>query len=254
MSYALCNVPAAPVRIEPAHRTEMVNQLLFGETMEVLEEKEEWIRIRSLYDQYEGWLTYHLITAIDETLAKKPVQFVATGLVNPVTLPDQLINIPMGASLTGFDEETRLLWDEQYKYHGTYRDMDAPFDVEQMVRTAHTWLSAPYLWGGKTFMGVDCSGFVQTVFKAGGIVLPRDAWQQAEKGMEVNSLTEVKPGDLAFFQNEKQRVTHVGILLGSHEIIHASGRVRIDQIDHLGIMNRDNRKRTHALHSIRRVV
>jgi cell wall-associated NlpC family hydrolase len=132
--------------------------------------------------------------------------------------------------------------------------MDAPFDVEQMVRTAHTWLSAPYLWGGKTFMGVDCSGFVQTVFKAGGIVLPRDAWQQAEKGMEVNSLTEVKPGDLAFFQNEKQRVTHVGILLGSHEIIHASGRVRIDQIDHLGIMNRDNRKRTHALHSIRRVV
>ena len=254
MSYALCNVPAAPVRIEPAHRTEMVNQLLFGETMEVLEEKEEWIRIRSLYDQYEGWLTYHLITAIDESLAKKPVQFVATGLVNPVTLPDQLINIPMGASLTGFDEETRLLWDEQYKYHGTYRDMNAPFDVEQMVRTAHTWLSAPYLWGGKTFMGVDCSGFVQTVFKAGGIVLPRDAWQQAEKGMEVNSLTEVKPGDLAFFQNEKQRVTHVGILLGSHEIIHASGRVRIDQIDHLGIMNRETRKRTHALHSIRRVV
>jgi hypothetical protein len=232
----------------------MVTQLLFGDPREVLEEKEEWIRIRSLYDQYEGWLTYHLITAIDETLAKKPVQFVATGLVNPVTLPDQLINIPMGASLTGFDEETRLLWDEQYKYHGTYRDMNAPFDVEQMVRTAHTWLSAPYLWGGKTFMGVDCSGFVQTVFKAGGIVLPRDAWQQAEKGMEVNSLTEVKPGDLAFFQNEKQRVTHVGILLGSHEIIHASGRVRIDQIDHLGIMNRKTRKRTHALHSIRRVV
>src|SRR5947209_620696 len=130
MEYAICTVAAAPVRKEPNHRSEMVNQMLFGETMQVLEYKDEWIKIRSLYDNYEGWLTYHLVSELDADVAQSETTYVATGLTNPITLPDQLINAPMGSSLTGYDEETRLLWNPLYKYHGTYRSKNKPFDKE----------------------------------------------------------------------------------------------------------------------------
>src|SRR5687768_17041871 len=112
MQLAICVVSAAPVRKEPSHRSEMTTQLLFGETAQILEEKEEWFKIKCIYDGYEGWLTYHLISFIDSAVATNPNDYVSTGLLNPVTLPDQLVNLPMGSSLTGFDEETRLLWDE----------------------------------------------------------------------------------------------------------------------------------------------
>ena len=252
MHHAICSVAAAPVRKEPSHRTEMVNQLLFGETMEVLEATEEWLKIKSLYDDYEGWITNHLVSEIDQSVATADINYVATGLVNQVTLPDQLINVPMGSALVGFNEGTRLLWDEQHKYHGTYRNMQQPLDLDLLWRTAQAWTNAPYLWGGKTFMGVDCSGFVQTVFKVMGIRLKRDAYQQAEQGMAVEDLTGVKTGDVVFFQNENGRVVHVGIILNANEVIHASGKVRIDTIDEEGIINRENGKKTHTFHSIRR--
>lgn len=251
MQYAVCTVAAAPVRKEPSHRTEMINQLLFGETMEVLETKEEWLKIRSLYDDYEGWLTHHLITDIPETVAKATINYIASGLINPITLPDQLINAPMGSALVGFDEETRLLWDERYKYHGTYRNVSKPFDLDLLSKTVHAWINAPYLWGGKTLMGVDCSGFAQTVFKVLGIKLQRDAYQQAEQGTPVD-LAGIRTGDLAFFHNENGRVTHVGIMLDNNRIVHASGKVQIDNLDAQGILNRENGKRTHQLHSVRR--
>ena len=253
MEYAICVVAAAPVRKEPNHRSEMVNQLLFGETMLVLEEKDEWFKIRSTYDDYEGWLTYHLIAPVDKQFAEADQYFIASLLTNPVTLPDQLINAPMGAILTGFDEETRLLWDAKYKYHGTYRGMKKPFNSELLKKTIYQWINAPYLWGGKTFMGVDCSGFVQTVYKLLGIKLKRDAWQQAEQGHAV-SLETSKEGDLAFFHNESGRVIHVGIVLENKQIAHASGKVRIDRLDEKGILNVETGKKTHHLHSIARVI
>ncbi|HEY0355021.1 MAG TPA: C40 family peptidase, partial [Flavisolibacter sp.] len=225
MKYSICSVAAAPVRKEPAHRSEMVNQLLFGELMEILEENDEWIRVRSLYDDYEGWLTYHLITTISKEVAEVSQPYVATGITNPITLPDQLINAPMGSVLVGFDEETRLLWDERYKYHGTYRNTSKPADIHQLPKLVQPWINAPYLWGGKTFMGVDCSGFVQTIFKVLGIQLKRDAYQQAEQGKAVENISLAKEGDLGFFHNEKGRVTHVGIILSPGTIIHSSGKV-----------------------------
>jgi len=251
MEYAICVVAAAPVRKEPNHRSEMVNQLLFGETMQVLEEKDEWFKIKSTYDDYEGWLTYHLITSVDKQVVESQQYFIASLLTNPVTLPDQLINAPMPSILTGLDEETRLLWDTKYKYHGTYRDMRKPFDSELLKKTIQQWINTPYLWGGKTFMGVDCSGFVQTVYKLLGIKLKRDAWQQAEQGDAVNLETS-KQGDLAFFHNENGRVIHVGIVLENNQIVHASGKVRIDKLDEKGITNSETGKRTHQLHSMRR--
>ncbi len=252
MQYAISTVAAAPVRIEPAHRSELVNQLLFGETMEVLEEKGEWYRVRSLYDDYEGWLTYHLVTEISKEVATGDINYVATNITNPVTLPDQLINAPMGASLTGFDEETRLLWDERYKYHGTYRNLLKPFDQDYLRKIIQPWINAPYLWGGKTFMGVDCSGFVQTAFKLLGIKLKRDAYLQVDQGQVVPDLSSAREGDLAFFNNEKGRVIHVGIILSGQKIIHASGKVRIDRLDEKGIVNSENGKRTHDLCAMKR--
>ena len=99
--------------------------------------------------------------------------------------------------------------------------------------------------------GVDCSGFVQVNFKMMGIDLPRDAWQQAQEGRMVNKLKETVCGDLAFF-DDKEEIVHVGILLGNEQIIHSSGKVRIDTIDKKGIINSDTGKRSHSLRVIKR--
>ncbi|HEX6333191.1 MAG TPA: SH3 domain-containing protein, partial [Flavisolibacter sp.] len=160
MKYGICTVAAAPARKEPGHRNEMVNQLLFGECVEVLDQQQEWLHIRSLADDYPGWVTEHMIEEAPVDTATASCRYVASGLVNPVTLPDQLVNAPMGSFLTGYDEETRLLWDERHKYHGTFRTAGQAFDEDLLRRLIQAWLNAPYLWGGKTFMGVDCSGFV----------------------------------------------------------------------------------------------
>jgi cell wall-associated NlpC family hydrolase len=254
MMYAICAVSAAPVRKEPSHRTEMVNQLLFGDTVQIIEEKEEWLKIITVFDNYEGWVTNHMLTAINETEGRNLPVFIASGLTNPVMHNDQLITAPMGSSLTGFNDKTRLLWDKSYLYQGNYKKMGQPFDKELLLKLVQLWINAPYMWGGKTYLGVDCSGFVQTVFKVLGVQLKRDAFQQAEQGMVVNTIEEVQTGDLAFFVNSSGKIVHVGILLHNSKIVHASGKVRIDPFDKIGIVNKETGNRTHTLHSIKRVI
>jgi gamma-D-glutamyl-L-lysine dipeptidyl-peptidase len=234
MQYAICSVAAAPVRKEDAHRSEMVHQLLFGETVKILEEKEGWFRVQGTYDGYEGWITQHMLTEIDKEIAEAKVSFVSTGLCNKLMTPDGLVK------------------DTNYTYEGDHRRVGEKFDTDLLLQIVHPWLNAPYLWGGRSFMGVDCSGFVQVVFKILGIPLLRDAYQQATEGQKVDNLTDAIIGDLAFFVNENDRIIHVGILLSDKEIIHASGKVRIDPIDEKGIINKDTKQRTHTLHSIRR--
>jgi cell wall-associated NlpC family hydrolase len=131
-------------------------------------------------------------------------------------------------------------------------DSVAPFDADAIRKTSLTYLDVPYLWGGKSKNGIDCSGFSQQVFKTFGIKLPRDAYQQAELGEVVGFLLEAQCGDLAFFDNEEGRITHVGIMLSSDEIIHAAGKVRIDKIDNQGIINSETGARTHKLRIIKR--
>ena len=232
----------------------MVNQILFGETLNVLESTDEWFKIQSIYDKYEGWVTYHMISGTNNETAHSEPKYIATSLTNPVTLPDQLINAPMGSLLTGYDEETRLLWDPLYKYHGTFRTSDRGFEPDFILKTIYSWVNAPYLWGGKTFMGVDCSGFVQTCFKVQGIKLHRDAWQQAKQGTTIKDLKDAQFADLAFFHNKQGRIVHVGIILEGNRIVHASGKVRIDRLTTNGILNSETKSQTHELHSIRRVI
>ena len=123
-----------------------------------------------------------------------------------------------------------------------------------MEETAQFYLNAPYLWGGRTFFGIDCSGFSQLVYKHLGVKIKRDAAQQAEEGRVVDFLQEAVPGDLAFFDNEHGKVTHVGIILDDLDIIHASGRVKVDRIDEQGIFCLDSQKYTHKLRIIRRII
>ncbi len=252
MKHAICTVAAAPMRKEPSHKTEMTNQLLFGETMEVLVTKDGWLLARSMYDNYEGWVTQHQVEDVEKDVASEPLRFVCSDLINSIQFDDQMINAPMGAALTGFKKETGSLWKDQYSFDRIYRSFEKPSSVEELLETAKKWLNAPYLWGGKTFLGVDCSGFVQTVFKVNGIRLSRDAWQQAKEGEGIEQLSLAKTSDVAFFNNPEGKIIHVGILLNQAEIIHASGKVRIDKIDEEGIINLQTGKRTHQLHSMKR--
>lgn len=248
MEVLICNVAAAPVRAEPAHRSEMSNQLLFGEAVEVKERKDEWLLVRSNYDDYEGWITEHLLEGFSGNWNGDSI---ASELLNPVFINNKKINIPMGSFLPGYNFSTKKLWKDNFRYEGKLNDRSSFISIEHLESVAKEFLHTPYLWGGKTCMGIDCSGFAQTCYKMIGIKLPRDAWQQELQGEEV-SFPDVKKGDLAFFHNEKGRVTHVGLMLDAYKIIHASGKVRIDDVTEEGIIHSENGKKTHQLKSFNR--
>jgi cell wall-associated NlpC family hydrolase len=253
MLNAICTVAVAPVRKEPSHRVEMISQLLFGESIIVLEKKEEWVKLRSRYDGYEGWVTHHLVTETTKEVAEAPGPHVTTGLLNEINWDGIVFCIPMGCTLPAYNGVTGTLWDEAYQYRGAIRNRNEPYSKALFRSLVKQWLQAPYLWGGKTGMGVDCSGFVQVVCKVLGVPLLRDAYQQAEQGAPVENINAAKEGDLAFFKSETGRITHVGLVLEGHRIIHTSGKVRIDTLGPEGIYGDGNRQ-THHLHSIRRLL
>jgi cell wall-associated NlpC family hydrolase len=163
------------------------------------------------------------------------------------------MNIPVGSSLPFFEGGRGKLGKNEFEFTGKYckRDEQKP-GTELLKQLALSWLNAPYLWGGRTPLGVDCSGFVQVIYKLMGIDLSRDTWQQAQEGKAVKNFKDVLPGDLAFFDN-KEDIVHVGILLGDEKIIHSSGKVRIDAITKKGIINAETGKRTLRLRAIRRM-
>lgn len=255
MPFLVCIVSVAPVRAEAAHRSEQTSQLLFGEVCELLESSEGFLRIRVVYDNYEGWCQATQLTEIDEAQAATQPVLLAAEWVNPVTVNGQLMQIPFGSSLALLQNGNGTLGRYSVSYKGSYTDAIANSSSEESLKKfALNFLNTPYLWGGRSVFGVDCSGFSQLVFKCMNIHLFRDSYQQATQGEAIGFLQEVKCGDLAFFDNETGKITHVGILLNENTIIHSSGKVRIDAIDNLGIINGDTGKRTHNLRVIKRVV
>lgn len=251
MKYGMVSVPAAPVRKKPNHKKEMVNQLLFGEAVKIIKQRaNHWLKIESLYDGYTGWVTHHHITIINENIADAQPYLFAADAINMIHINSSTMYIPQGSFL--YKNADVLPLALQYTFTGKRINTNTNFDKrEALITHALSWLNAPYMWGGKTLLGVDCSGFCQIMYRLIGIPLARDAWQQAQQGTLVKKLSEAQPGDLAFF-NDKKEIVHVGILLNPHEIIHASGKVRIDKIDKKGIIHADSSKRTHALKAITR--
>jgi gamma-D-glutamyl-L-lysine dipeptidyl-peptidase len=253
MEYGIVAVPAAPVRRKARHQREMVSQLLFGERVKIIKQKNDlWVKVRSLHDGYEGWMTITLLKEINETEAKAQCECVTTGMLNTITIQGVKMNLPIGCSLAGMHAGRSKVGQLEYEFAGNFCDRkQVKVNSDTVRELTAQWLNAPYMWGGRTIFGVDCSGFVQVNYKMMGIDLSRDAWQQAQQGKTVSKLKDAVCGDLAFF-DDKDEIVHVGILLSPDQIIHASGKVRIDPIDKKGIIHSDSKKRTHLLRSIKR--
>jgi len=256
MAFAICTVGIMPIRAASDDRSEMVSQMLFGEVLEVLEQSSNWAYIRVNYDRYEGWVDPKQFTIIDDEekdrINANPL-FYTSDLLQ-VVVPEnskQMIPLAIGSSLPNLMDNKITLAGMEYQFEGNAVPSDIQASRKLIIENSMIYLNAPYLWGGKTPFGVDCSGLTQTVYKLSGIKLPRDASMQAKQGDIISFITDALIGDLAFFDNDDENITHVGILLGDNKILHASGKVRIDAIDHQGIFNIDTNKYTHKLRLIK---
>ncbi|NMH29055.1 C40 family peptidase [Flavobacterium silvaticum] len=252
--FGICNLGNIPLRAEASDRSEIVSQVLFGEQFEILEKKQQWSRIKLHFDGYEGWVDSKQYQEISKSLydqVSKDAIVLNSDLVEYVTGPNNfLMPIPLGSSLSFLNHEE--INTAQLDFEGLRVSGIRP--KSNLIPTSFLYLNSPYLWGGKTPFGIDCSGMVQMVYKLNGYVLPRDASQQALVGEPLSFIEESEPGDLAFFDNDEGRIIHVGLIMEDNYIIHASGKVRIDRLDHLGIYNAETNRHTHKLRVIKKVV
>lgn len=252
--FAICNLSIIPLRFEPSDRSEIVSQILFGESFEIIEQQKQWSKIKMQFDDYEGWIDtkqYQIISEDNFDTLSKETLILNSDLVEYITTSsNNLIPITLGASLSFLNHSDINV--ENYEFEGLKITGIKP--KANIVATAYLYLNAPYLWGGKTPFGIDCSGFTQMVYKLNGYKLLRDASQQAGQGEVLSFIEESEPGDLAFFDNEEGIIIHVGIILENNYIIHASGKVRVDRLDHLGIYNADQNRHTHRLRVIKKII
>lgn len=257
-SYGICHLNMIPVRVKPADTSEMVTQLLFGETFVILEELYNWLHIEITYDGYKGWIDRKQVRPISATHYQRfnnGSAVFANELVHLSLSQSDYFPIVLGSTLHDFDGVYCKIGTKKYTYQGDTIRPDPVFATSgNIVRLAKKYIGAPYLWGGRTPFGIDCSGFTQMVLRLAGLSLPRDAYQQAEKGRLVNNLESSQPGDLAFCTKEdSEKITHVGIIIANQEIIHASGQVRIDKLHNSGIFNVATKKYSHRLKLIKRM-
>lgn len=248
MQYISVIVAAAPLRKEPFHASEMVSQLLLGETALVLETEKKFIKIKTVYNSYEGWIQTIQTAEIDEAIAfLKPKTF-TTHRADVALFNGSAVPLSIGTPVFSYKSIGKYTIEYQlankfYSFH---------FSENSLKQITSWYVNVPYLWGGRSSFGIDCSGFTQKVFQFFGKELPRDASMQAVQGGDIGFLQEAKPGDLAFFDNDEGNIVHVGILLTPSSIIHASGKVQIDFVDHEGIIHAESRIRTHHLRCIKR--
>ncbi len=249
MQYGVCNLGIVPIRLEPNDTSEMITQVLYGDHFKVLEQRKKWSKIRIAYDKYEGWIDnkqyleievnqYEELNTSGYTLSKDLVEFISDNQSN-------LYPIPLGSNIAA-----KELLNQSFEGH----TVSGTQHKSELINTAFLYLNTPYLWGGKTPFGIDCSGFTQMVYKLNGYHLLRDASQQATQGEALSFIEESEPGDLAFFDNSEGHITHVGIIMKDNYIIHAHGKVRIDRLDHTGIYNIDRNTHTHKLRVIKKII
>ena len=227
----------------------MVSQLLYGECYKIVEKRKNWVKIRLEWDGYEGWIDQNQLNKISRESFDKITQStlkISIDLVNYITTKENLLfPVLIGSDLRG-------LKTLRHRFEGEF---ERPKKLKKsLISTAYLFLNAPYLWGGKTLLGIDCSAFTQMVYKINGVKLSRDAGQQSLQGQTLSFIEESEAGDLAFFDNAEGKITHVGLLLENHHIIHASGTVRIDRIDQSGIFNVETQSHSHKLRFIKKMM
>ena len=248
MQYGICPLSIVPLRAEPKDTSEQTSQLLYGEFFTVFDKRKLWSKIQNESDGYEGWVNNKHFLLIEkanfEKLQNTPkvysselVDFIWKG--NEILFPTPIGSQVSSAQTLG------------HRFEG--KQLENPKSKDNLVNTALHYLNSPYVWGGKSPFGIDCSGFVQCVYQLHGIQLPRDAYLQSEHGETLVFIDESEAGDLAFFDDEEGKITHVGIIMSDYHIIHAFGQVRIDRLDQTGIFNNTLNKHTHKLRVIKKI-
>ncbi len=256
MKYGYCNLSLIAVRSSADHCAEIITQLLFGESFDIIDTSDNWAFINTHYENYQGWIhslqykSLDSVQFVDYQNSHKVLSVNSSSSLKEL-VSGKYIHLLLGSSFPIPNNAVFNIGDVQYILNGDYFE---PLTIKtDIIKFASYYLNAPYLWGGRTQFGVDCSGFTQMIYKLVNVFLPRDASQQAEIGETFSFLSEAEAGDLVFFDNENEKITHVGILFDQNHVIHASGCVRIDKIDHHGIFNEESGKYTHKLRLIKSV-
>lgn len=258
MDFGICLNPLIPLRASPNERSEMTDQILFGESFRIYEYHDQWQYVERIDDGYTGWFNNpHYLSCSEADIQKMARSSIYT--VNQpfsrCTFNSQHIFIPAGSRLPFFHRHRRsfILGNDKYFLHEELLAADRS-RIAILKETALNFLNAPYLWGGKTIFGIDCSGFIQVVFRIAGIDLPRDSHKQLGHGRVINSLEDAQPGDLLFFGKKRGDINHIGMLLEAGKIIHASGKVRVNPVDLHGIYSIEGQRYTHALRAIKSLI
>lgn len=248
-----------PLRESDNERSELYSQLLFGERVEILETRERWLFVLNQNDNYRGWVDRKMVLILsateEESIDKTPKQIVQVpvlSFINAATTKN--VYLPGGSIIRSEKPGECIVGKDTYLFESSQVAAQSDATGPKLIELAQQYLNAPYLWGGKSVMGIDCSGLVQVVFAMCGIQLDRDASEQVDQGETIDFLSEAIAGDLAFFENSFGRIIHVGILLNSQGIIHASGWVKIDSIDSNGIISSQTGEYTHKLRIIKRLI
>ncbi len=258
MNKGICILSTIPVREKPSDKSQMINQLIFGDVVHVNDRHKSWLFIETSHDNYSGWVDEKQISfppaAFFEQMENEVPVFMTVKFTEARGENGSKLPLIMGSRLPVFDTNTFRIGESVYNLPKDISVLQGKQTPELMMKTAKNFLGSPYLWGGRSYFGIDCSGFTQMVYRMCGYNLHRDASQQAEEGLLVGFIDEAAPADLAFFENDEGNIVHVGILLNQHQIIHSSGQVRIDTIDHEGIFNEALKRYTHKLRFIKRVI
>ncbi len=246
-----------PLRSEANEGSEQLTQILFGEYFTVDEILERWVHIHNTRDNETGWIDRKMMTPIDEAQFNALADHKPTIVAKPIayaTLSDGSQQpLPGGSLLPFYDKNQQQFSIGSRTFKFALEDTNENKTKADFVDTALAYLHAPYLWGGKNVMGIDCSGLVQVSALICGKQLTRNARQQITFGEQVSFLSEAQPGDIAFFDHDDGYISHVGILLNDHQILHASGEVHIAPIDNQGMKSVITEKYTHSLRLIKRI-
>lgn len=253
----IIRIPIASMRSGPSHRDEMINQLLFGESYSVVEWSgdQDWLKVVTSYDRYEGWIQrqqHHEISEEYYEQIENTEYKISTDVSSTILFNRHFMNIVMG-SILPISVNELFKMEEQLAFNGESKNLGIKGSWEQIRQVAMKYMYTPYLWGGKSPYGIDCSGFTQMVFRIGGYFIARDSRDQVNDGVE-SSFEDRQPGDLAFFINAEGKIDHVGLVLEDNNIIHASGEVRIDQLTAEGIIHSETEQLTHPLKHLRRIL